>query len=105
MFNKILVAIDSSPKSRSVFEAGISLAKTTRASLMLLHVLSSKEKDYLTPPIHSGLEEYNPLDSSILDVYQDNPTPLIYSGLEYSPLDSPILDIYQKQWLKFEQEF
>lgn len=103
MFNKILVAIDSSTISRDVFEAGISLAKKTGANLMLLHVLCSKEQNYLTPPIHSNLE-YNSLDSSILDVYQDNPTPLIYSGLEYDWYDSSILDIYQRQWQKFEQQ-
>ncbi len=35
MFNKILVAIDGSTTSRTVFEAGLSLAQTTGASLML----------------------------------------------------------------------
>ncbi|MGB5635991.1 MAG: universal stress protein [Waterburya sp.] len=40
MFNRILVAIDSSPTSRNVFEASLSLAKTTGSSVMLLHILS-----------------------------------------------------------------
>ena len=39
MFNKILVAIDFSTASSDVFETAVSLAKTTGASLMLLHIL------------------------------------------------------------------
>ena len=49
MFNKILVAIDNSTRSRKVFEAGMFLAKTIGASLMLLQVLSSEEKNYPSP--------------------------------------------------------
>ncbi len=56
MFNKILVAMDRSPASRNVFEFAMSLAKATGASLMLLHVLSSEEKDFPIPTIYSGLE-------------------------------------------------
>ena len=78
MLNKILVAIDRSTASRNVFEAALSLAKTTEASLMLLHVLSSEEKDY--------------------------PIPSIYSGLEYDPFDSVLIDAYQERWQKFEQQ-
>ncbi len=77
MFKKILVAIDHSTMSRKVFEAGLSLAKTTGASLMLLHVLSSED--------------------------QDCPKPFIYSGLEYNPSVKPILEAYQEQWQKFER--
>ena len=56
MLNKILVAIDDSTMSRKVFEAGLSLAKRTGASLMLLHVLSSEEKDNPSPFIYSDLK-------------------------------------------------
>ena len=78
MFNKILVAIDRSTTSRKAFEAGLSLARTTGASLMLLHVLSSEETDY--------------------------PTPFIYPGLEYDPSAEPILEAYQEKVQKFEQQ-
>ena len=78
MFNKILVAIDHSTISRKVFEAGLSLAKTTGASLMLLHVLSPEDKDY--------------------------PPPFIYSGLEYESSAQPILEAYQEKVQKFEQQ-
>ena len=78
MFNKILVAIDHSTMSRKVFEAGLSLAQTTGASLMLLHVLSPEDKDY--------------------------PPPFIYSGLEYETSAEPILEAYQEKVQKFEQQ-
>lgn len=78
MFNKILVAIDRSTAGRKVFEAAMSLAKTSGANLMLLHVLSSDEQDF--------------------------PTPTIYSGLEYDPFDSTLIEAYQERWQKFEQE-
>ena len=78
MFNKILIAIDGSTTSRKVFEAGLSLGKTTGASLMLLHVLSSEEKD--------------------------NPGPFIYSDLKYNPNVEPILEAYREQWQKYEQQ-
>jgi nucleotide-binding universal stress UspA family protein len=43
MFQKILVALDSSQLGKYVFEEALSLAKATNASLMLLHVLSDAE--------------------------------------------------------------
>ena len=78
MLNKILVAIDGSTMSRKVFEAGLSLAQATGASLMLLHVLSSEKKD--------------------------DPSPFIYSDLKYNPNVEPILEAYRKQWQKLEQQ-
>lgn len=78
MFSKILVAIDDLTTSRKVFEAGLSLAKKTGASLMLLHVLSAEEKNY--------------------------PSPFIYSDLKYNPNVEPILEAYREQWQKFEQQ-
>ena len=69
MFNKISVAIDRSTASRRVFEAAMSLAKASGASLMLLHVLSSEERDFPTPTIYSDLE-YNPFDFTFIEAYQ-----------------------------------
>ena len=68
MFNKILVAIDRSTASRNVFETAVSLAKTTGANLMLLHVLSNEEKDNLSPSIDPK-REVDRLNSSILEAY------------------------------------
>ena len=78
MFKKILVAIDGSTMSRKVFEAGLFLARTTGASLMLLHVLSSAEKIY--------------------------PSPFIYYGREAAPIDESMVNLYQQYWQKLEQE-
>ena len=81
MFNKILVAIDHSTMSRKIFEAGLSLAQTTGASLMLLHVLSPEEKIYPSPFIYYG-REASPIDESIVNVYQQHWQKLERSGLE-----------------------
>ena len=78
MFNKILVAIDHSTMSRKVFETGLSLAKMTGASLMLLHILPSEQQIY--------------------------PSPFIYYGLEAEPIDESMLNFYQRHWQKLEQE-
>lgn len=47
MFYRILVAINNSPASETVFEEALSLAKSTGAHLMLLNVLSPFDKSYL----------------------------------------------------------
>ena len=68
MFDKILVAIDRSTASKNIFETAVSLAKTTGANLMLLHVLSSEEKDDSSPSIDPE-QKGQCLDSSILEAY------------------------------------
>ncbi|NDJ16112.1 universal stress protein [Myxacorys almedinensis] len=50
MFQKLLVAIDRSSESRSVFEAALAMAKASHASLMVLHVLSPFDETYPTDP-------------------------------------------------------
>ncbi|PSB11276.1 universal stress protein [Pleurocapsa sp. CCALA 161] len=78
MFNKILVAIDRSTASRDVFETAVSLAKTTGASLMLLHVLANEEKQ--------------------------DPTLFVYSGIRYNVMSESLLKAYEEQWHKYEAE-
>lgn len=53
MINKILVAVDRSQHSQSIFNSALSLAKTTGASLMLLHVMSKTEADYPILPTYT----------------------------------------------------
>ncbi|MEY3299571.1 MAG: hypothetical protein RLZZ597_2831 [Cyanobacteriota bacterium] len=66
MVHKILVAIDQSEISRSVFTQALSLAKATGAVLHLLHVLSTEEEGSpITPP-----PQYPPIDHRILEDYQ-----------------------------------
>ncbi|MEM8832066.1 MAG: universal stress protein [Cyanobacteria bacterium P01_G01_bin.19] len=61
MINKIIVAVDRSPLSKSVFDRAMSLAKATRANLMLLHILSPKESGYPVASVHT----YYPLVKDI----------------------------------------
>lgn len=49
MLNKILVAIDNSDMSQQVFDEAVFLAKATDANLMLLHVLSPLDEQYVDP--------------------------------------------------------
>ncbi len=78
MFNKILVAIDTSETSDRVFDRAMVLAKATKAHLMLLHVLSSEE--------------------------QGSPyLPIIFSGLGYAGGDK-IIENYREEWTVFAQQ-
>lgn len=49
MFAKILASIDTSDMSQHVFEEAVSLAKATGGNLMLLHVLSPLDEEYIDP--------------------------------------------------------
>ena len=49
MMNRILVAMDNSSSSQEVFDEAVSLAKATDANLMLLHVLSPLDEQYVDP--------------------------------------------------------
>jgi nucleotide-binding universal stress UspA family protein len=69
MFHKILVAVDRSENSEKVLDAAIVLAKTTGASLMLLHVLSSEERGYPVMPALT-MQDYYPIDGKLFDDYQ-----------------------------------
>jgi nucleotide-binding universal stress UspA family protein len=49
MVNKVLAAMDLSDNSEAVFEQAVALAASSKASLMLLHVLSYEEEDSPSP--------------------------------------------------------
>ncbi|MEO1373567.1 MAG: universal stress protein [Cyanobacteria bacterium J06635_10] len=49
MFNRILVAIDNSFRSQQVFDEAVFLAKATDSNLMLLHILSPLDEQYIDP--------------------------------------------------------
>ena len=62
MIGKILVAINSSPQSQSVFDAALFLARSTDASMTLLHILSEEDSNYPVLPIsayYSALKSDN----------------------------------------------
>jgi nucleotide-binding universal stress UspA family protein len=79
MFQKILVALDSTKASDYVFQKSLSLAKLDQATLMLLHVLSGEEKGSPSMPL-----------SPILDYYPQ--------------ASSKAAENYQKQWQIFEEK-
>ncbi len=67
MIKQILVAVDRSENSKSVFDSALSLAQATGATLMLLHILSKGEADYPLLPTYA----YYPIvDDHEYDVYQ-----------------------------------
>jgi nucleotide-binding universal stress UspA family protein len=49
MVKKVLVAIDLSENNEHIFEQAVALADLSKASLMLLHVLSYEEEDSPSP--------------------------------------------------------
>ena len=53
MLNKILVAVDYSETSKSVFNSALSLAKTTGAELMIMHILGEDEPNYPVIPSYT----------------------------------------------------
>ena len=67
MINKILVALDYSDISQSVFDSALSLAKTTGASLMMLHILAEDEPGF---PVIPSYTYYPVLDDYDYDLYR-----------------------------------
>ena len=76
MLHKILVAVDYSQTSEPVFNSAVSLAKTTGASLMIMHVLGEDEPGF----------------------------PVIPSYTYYPVLDDYDYNLYQKQYEDYKQE-
>lgn len=54
MLNRILVAIDNSSSSQQVFDEAVCLAKATDANLMLLHVLSPLDEQYVDTKVFTA---------------------------------------------------
>ena len=53
MIDKILIAVDRSQNHKFVFDTAVSLAKTTGAELMLLHILSHKAPEHPIAPTYN----------------------------------------------------
>ena len=82
MFDRILVAMDTSASAKSVFDEALALAKATGASFMLLHVLSPEEKGSPNSLTFSSLEYYSGLSGNTLEIYQEQWKTLEEQGLE-----------------------
>ena len=85
MWQKILVAIDSSPTAKISFKSALSLAKSTGGTLIILHVLSMDELDAPPPPTFTGQ-------------YTRNRT----TGEYYTK--EAVIEKRKKQWQAFEQK-
>lgn len=80
MINKILVAVDRSENGKLIFNSALSLAQTTGASLMLLHVVSSNESGY---PIIPTYTYYPVVDDRGYDTYQEQLARYKQWGLDF----------------------
>lgn len=65
MFQKILVAIDQSEANRSVFEKAIEFAKSNRAEVMLVHIVSPVDEG-LPTPMYSMPDSLYPLQQEVM---------------------------------------
>lgn len=77
MFQKILAAVDRSDVSQQTFAAAVELAKTLKAQLMLINVLSPLEATYPAP---------------------------LYSARAAYPVAPESMHLYVQQWQTVEQE-
>ena len=80
MINKILIAVDRSQNNKFVFDNAVSLAKTTDADLMLLHILSKKEPDH---PIAPTYTYYPIVEEMNYETYQKEYAKYEQHGLEF----------------------
>ncbi|MFH7026197.1 MAG: universal stress protein [Heteroscytonema crispum UTEX LB 1556] len=79
MFNKILVAIDQSQISQQVLDEALSLATATGANLMLLHVISPLDEQYVNPMF-------------------------LHPNTMYSSIPPEAVKTYMKRWEELKQE-
>jgi nucleotide-binding universal stress UspA family protein len=80
MINKILVAVDYSETSQSVFDSALSLAKTTGADLMIVHVLAEDEPGF---PVIPSYTYYPVLDNYDYNLYRKRYEDYKQKGLHF----------------------
>ncbi len=80
MIGKILVALDYSEDSTSIFDTAVALAKTANADLMLLHVLDEKEPGY---PIIPSYTYYPILDNYDYELYRQKLQSFKQKGIKF----------------------
>ena len=80
MINKILIAVDRSQNNKLVFDTALSLAKTTGADLMLLHILSKKASEH---PIAPTYTYYPIIEETNYETYQKEYAKYKQHGIEF----------------------
>ncbi len=83
MFQKILVALDGSDMGRPVFDQALALAKSTQATVFLLHVMSPLDAGYATPLYLDAGAVYPTLYEESMKVQMQEWESLKQQGLEY----------------------
>lgn len=91
MFQKILVALDSTPTAEAVFTKAVALAKAMNASLMVLHVLSVEDEG--SPGWPLGMVEG-----------KDQPGTSQETPMFFSVYDEINWEAHRQQWEQFEKE-
>lgn len=82
MFDRILVAMDTSAIGKDVFEEALCLAKVSNARLMLLHVLSGEAEGSASVPIFPTMGYYPGVSDRTLELYQQQWQEMEKYGLE-----------------------
>jgi len=70
MFQKILVAIDSSEVAQSIFERAVTLARAMDAQLMLLQVLAVDAEGSPAIPMQPHVSFFPPFDDTAWEAYR-----------------------------------
>ncbi|MGI0494257.1 universal stress protein [Alkalinema pantanalense CENA528] len=91
MFQKILVAMDSTPTAQAVFTKAVALAQAMNASLMVLHVLSAEDEG--SPGWPLGMVE----GSDQSGTSQETP-------MFFSVYDEINWEAHRRQWQQYEKE-
>ncbi|MDJ0703886.1 MAG: universal stress protein [Leptolyngbyaceae cyanobacterium MO_188.B28] len=92
MFQKILVAMDSSAAAQAVFASAVALAQAMDAHLMLLHVLHIEDEGGIRLPMYPAGES----------IGSDLSTPLPVSF--FPPYDDLNWKAYRQEWNFIEEE-
>ncbi|BAC92155.1 universal stress protein [Gloeobacter violaceus] len=69
MFRKVLAAIDSSPAGRKVFEDALEVARLHGAQLLILHVLTYEDDNYLANPTPAPGDFYALIGATAFERY------------------------------------
>ncbi|MBD2346462.1 universal stress protein [Anabaena subtropica] len=86
MFNKILVALNHNEMGQQVFEKALSLATATNAELLLLHVISPFDDDYLNAAAMETQSFYGTSQTRNADYYMGRWETLKQEGINFLTL-------------------
>ncbi|WP_066381711.1 MULTISPECIES: universal stress protein [unclassified Anabaena] len=86
MFNRILVALNNNEVGQQVFDHALTLATATHAELLLLHVISPFEEDYLNSSAMETYSVYDDYQADKVEYYVNQWETLKLAGIEFLTL-------------------